>query len=264
MVTAVRSLVTFAFAFAARLDAPSDRKLGAIHLLKLIYLADLAYSRTHGGANFSGISWKFHKLGPYSSTGLAEIEDTLEDLPLVKHGWMDPVRMREFNRYSLSAIVDADELMFTTDKALPAECTSAIQYALRKNGSATSPLLHDVYSSEPMLRAAPGEFLSFVGLDSSTTCAHESHVPDEWPQPSESRKKKLRAAIADRFQRTPLFQVTGRDIGGPYDSEYEEAMNAFEGIVGASLDPHSGILSFDPTVWKSEQRMGPTRDAMAE
>ena len=155
--TVIRDLVEYAFSYAGRLDDRPDRRLGAIHLLKLVYLADLAYARTHEGNTYSGIAWIFHKFGPYSADALAEIEQEIDSLPLQRHGWVDPIRSREFVRYSLSESVD-EELMFEeSGTRIPVECTSAIQNALRKNGSATSPLLHEVYSTEPMLNAAPGE-----------------------------------------------------------------------------------------------------------
>jgi hypothetical protein len=45
----VDAILRYSLAVTAESDDPWDRELGPIHLLKGVYLADLAYAQRHGG-----------------------------------------------------------------------------------------------------------------------------------------------------------------------------------------------------------------------
>ena len=59
--TRVAALLEFALATAAREDL-GERELGEIHLLKMVYLADLAYAKTHQGQTLTKVPWVFHTI----------------------------------------------------------------------------------------------------------------------------------------------------------------------------------------------------------
>jgi hypothetical protein len=54
----IEAVLGYALAVAAQADHPRDRELGPIHLLKYLYLADLAHAETHGGESYSGVDSK--------------------------------------------------------------------------------------------------------------------------------------------------------------------------------------------------------------
>ena len=43
-----------------------NREVGPIHLVKYVYLADLAFAEKRGGETITGIPWRFHHFGPWS------------------------------------------------------------------------------------------------------------------------------------------------------------------------------------------------------
>ncbi len=47
-------VIQLALLVAGREDDPFDRELGPIHLIKYVYLADLAYAERHGGETYTG------------------------------------------------------------------------------------------------------------------------------------------------------------------------------------------------------------------
>ena len=67
-------MIQYALAVANEADDYRDRELGPIHLLKYIYLGDLAFARENQGTTFSGSPWKFHKFGPWAQELHAHIQ----------------------------------------------------------------------------------------------------------------------------------------------------------------------------------------------
>ncbi len=53
------------------------RELGMIHLIKYLYLADLAYSERHNGETYTGLNWKFYHFGPWVEELYQKIEPAL-------------------------------------------------------------------------------------------------------------------------------------------------------------------------------------------
>src|SRR6266498_1490035 len=68
-------VLKYAMAAASR-EEWDRRELGEIHLLKYVYLADLAYARRHEGTTFTGAPWRFYKFGPWT-------EQVYERIPVV-------------------------------------------------------------------------------------------------------------------------------------------------------------------------------------
>jgi hypothetical protein len=50
----VEAVLGYALAVAAQADDWRHRELGPIHLLKYLYLADVAHAKRHGGESFTG------------------------------------------------------------------------------------------------------------------------------------------------------------------------------------------------------------------
>src|SRR5713101_52649 len=72
-------LLTYILAVAGQEEA-ENRELGAIHLIKYVYLADLAFAETHGGNTFTGVLWRFHHFGPWSAQVYERIEPVVREV----------------------------------------------------------------------------------------------------------------------------------------------------------------------------------------
>ena len=70
-------LIQYAILIAGQEDEYFDRQLGPIHLIKYVYLADLAYAECNCGETFTGIAWQFYKFGPWSQAANERIDPAL-------------------------------------------------------------------------------------------------------------------------------------------------------------------------------------------
>jgi len=70
-------LIQYAILIAGQEDDYLDRQLGPIHLIKYVYLADLAQAERNCGETFTGIAWQFYKFGPWSQAVNERIEPAL-------------------------------------------------------------------------------------------------------------------------------------------------------------------------------------------
>jgi len=61
---------------------------------------------------------------------------------------------------------DADALVEEAEKSIPWVVQRAVKLAVKRFGDDTSDLLHHVYSTKPMLKAAPNEVLQFEAAES--------------------------------------------------------------------------------------------------
>lgn len=73
----VDKIIQFALLVAGEEDDFRDRQLGPIHLIKYVYLADLAYAKHHDGETFTGAKWQFYKFGPWAQEVNQRIEPAL-------------------------------------------------------------------------------------------------------------------------------------------------------------------------------------------
>jgi hypothetical protein len=53
---------------AAEQEDFGNQEVGPIHLIKYLYLADLAFAEANNGETFARVEWKFYNYGPWSST----------------------------------------------------------------------------------------------------------------------------------------------------------------------------------------------------
>ena len=70
-------LIQYAILIAGQEDEYLDRRLGPIHLIKYVYLADLAYAERNCGETFTEIAWQFYKFGPWSQAVNERIKPAL-------------------------------------------------------------------------------------------------------------------------------------------------------------------------------------------
>ena len=190
-------LLQFIIAAAAQRD-PWERKLGPIHLIKYAYIADLAHARREGGKTFTGVKWTFHHFGPWSFEVYERIDPAMEEISAQKETMSHPKYEGDFTRYW----VEEQEGLQGLEKKLPLHLVLAVKNAIREFTNDTTSLLHHVYLSEPMLKAAPEEALDFSRV-SEEEVAEDRELEKEDIAPktfSEKELKELRARIREKVK----------------------------------------------------------------
>lgn len=245
----VQDLVAYCLAVASRMDDYADRELAPIHLIKLLYLADLAYAEAHEGRTFTGATWKFWKLGPYDSALAMALEPILGKLPTQFRTRTHVASERSTNMWSL--LPTASSSYFERlDRSLPSECTLRIARAIREYGNTTPSLLGHVYATDPMLGAAPGEPLAFAPRLSEGPMASGSSLPSV----SRTQLKQLKARLKQVSQAGLEADMVTNPPEPIYDEVFEEGVAWLDSLAGFEVSPSSGVLEIDESLWKSEQR----------
>ena len=248
----VETLIEFILLAAGRQDSFESRELGPIHVLKYLYLADLAYARAKGEP-FAGISWRFHHYGPWAQEAFALIAPTAARIGARERRVSSPRFADDIIRWSVTDDARFDVL----ERDLPVSITSAIRRQIRDHGNDTSGLLHYVYRTPPMLRAAPEEALSFSDLG-------ETPMPPPAPVVSltarqEKKRHEAMQALRD-VVRAKLAAGTPKaaaPLPPPrYDDVFEEGTSWLDDQAVASPIVE-GESQFDEEGWKGKGRSDP-------
>ena len=126
-------LIQYVLSFAAQgWGDYEDKEVGRIHIIKYVYLADLAYAMRHGGETFTGIPWRFHSFGPWDEGVFKRIDPACQAIGGHKRTITD-TPYDDFDRWS----VDDEHLMDQLDKQLP----SVVVFAINGSFSQSDPLL---------------------------------------------------------------------------------------------------------------------------
>jgi hypothetical protein len=250
----VRQLVELCLACAARQDEWTERELGPIHVLKYVYLADLAHAERNGGKTFTGAPWRFYHYGPWA----AEVYELIE--PAASGAGAErkviPSRYdRDAVRWRLQGDA-ADDLCNRLGEELPSEVTSAIREAINRFGTATPELLNFVYLTGPMLKAAPGEDLDFTPAPPPERVSAPGH--EERSRSAERKRrealKELRARVRDQLQRPGAQRLVPPSPPPRLDELYVQGQEWLDSLAGADVPTSEGELHFDETIWKSRAR----------
>ncbi|HEY6004485.1 MAG TPA: hypothetical protein VIV57_16540 [Anaeromyxobacter sp.] len=250
-------VLKYALAVASR-EEWGRRDLGAIHLLKLVYLADLAHAQAHDGETFTGAPWRFYKFGPWTESVYERIPAVLAMLGATEQRVSSPRTPEEVIRYS----VDDPDLFDDLDRHLPLVVARSVKRAVHEFGDDTAGLLEYVYRTPPMMRAAPGETLDFRTLVRPTE-ATEPAVPvaSEQTTPTRRQEKKRAermAAARERLRAAFEARRTERSYVQPvppprYDAVYDEGAEWLDELAGEHVRDR-GELKFDDSIWKSAAR----------
>jgi hypothetical protein len=130
-----------------------DREMGMIHLIKYVYLADLAYAEKHNGKLYTGIPWRFYHFGHGAEEIYQRIEPALMAMGAEKRVIPNPRDEKDVTRW----IKSDDELFDRLGNQLDLIVMGCIQKNVMRFGSDTPALLDYVYQTRPMITAAPGE-----------------------------------------------------------------------------------------------------------
>lgn len=243
-------LLQYALLRAGEEDSYMDRDLGPIHLLKYVYLGDLAYASAHQGETFTGAPWRFYHFGPWSNDVYQRIEPALAAIHARKFvGQSDFEDRPDWVRWS----VTDDRLLRDTQRDIPPMITMDLDRLVHKFKKDTPSLLDHVYLTAPMLSAAPGESLNFSCEPQSARRASASDATGL----SARQTKKLRAAAA--AIRTKYSTPSGRaerfiPMAPPMDEVHEQGMAWLDSLAGQPLHAMNITAEFSPEVWTSTTR----------
>lgn len=253
-------LFQYALAVAARADDFRQKALGPIHLLKYAYLADLAHGERHDGATYSGTEWSFHHFGPWSIEAFTRIAPSLTSVGAHQTSFRSRYA-DDTVRYKLD-VADAEELARRLEGELPREVTYAISRAVQQHGSDTADLLRHVYLTRPMLNAAPGAVLDFRPAVSHDPAP--AAVQSESQQKLSAKDKRLRKSVLQAAREEIQRRLRGGAVvhAAPsptprYDDVFFEGTAQLDRAAGAEIEPSTGELQFDGSVWLSSQRRDP-------
>jgi hypothetical protein len=251
-------MVQYALAVAGEADDYRQRELGPIHLLKYVYLGDLAFARDNQGVTYSGSRWRFYKFGPWSPEVHSQIQSGARKFGAKERHFAS--KYREDNTRWRLLDVDAADL----ESRLPRPVAVAIRNSVTRYGNDTVSLLHFVYRTAPMLAAAPGESLNFdppaeeeqAGLSSQVTGIGTNPLPVI----SKTKIKKLKERIEAIYEERKAREQ--RELAAPepppiYDEVYFQGVEWLEQLAGSPIGETRGKLTFDDSIWKAPGRRDP-------
>jgi len=253
-------VIKYSLAVAGQNDDYRDRQLGPIHLVKYVYIADLAYAQQKG-KTFTETEWRFHKFGPWSPEVFNRIEPALTEVGADKIAVSHPKYEDDFVRWTL----DDEALAMQLASQLPISVSIAIQNSVRSFGSDTASLLNYVYLTKPMLSAAPGDYLDLSTepkLDQ--TCVDTSEKAELTPlskKDKDNRKRRLenlKSLVRSRLdakKRNPELILP--DPPPRYDEVFKEGLACLDLEAGSPLEEGEHKAAFSDDVWKSRARYDP-------
>ncbi|MDO8704138.1 MAG: hypothetical protein Q7J84_04255 [Sulfuricaulis sp.] len=251
-------LLQYVLLLAGAKDKQIDRQLGPTHLIKYVYLADLAFARRNRGTTFTGAPWQFDKFGPWSQ----ELRERIEPAFLV---------IGAEKKISPSKYEDKDDgmrwsarnerLLQEREWKLPADITLYLKRYVDRFGQDVPSLLDHVYSTKPMLSAAPNEHLDFSLAVEAASSAESEPRPLIMDQLSEKKKKKLKEkmhALQEKHKsRKPKALRLVPLVKNPrYDAIYAAGIAWLDDLAGQPLTPGEKSAEFSNEVWQSSTRKG--------
>lgn len=251
-------MLQFIVAVAAEQDGFRDRELGPIHLLKYVYLADVAFAERNDGRTYTGTPWQFHHFGLWSVQVFERIEPALHSIGVQPK--RIPSRFRDdVFRYGLGAS-DAARVRIRGESELPSAIQFLVSRAVHEFGSDTASLLRAVYVTPPMLNAAPEEKLDFVTTVRERPAAYVAS-PETVPSKSQQKLRQRRLAEIRAEVQARLASVK-QDRSAPqqaprYDEVFSEGVQWLDRLAGEAVPEGDGRLSVADDVWKGETRRGP-------
>lgn len=246
-------VIQYALAVAGEADDYRDRELGPIHLLKYVYLGDLA-SAQGGSGSFTGASWRFHKFGPWSPEVLERIEPAVKAIGAQERRFQSKYKEEDAVRWKTNQRNLTEQL----ERDLPWPVARTVKSAVRKYASDTAALLHDVYKTSPMLRAAPGEFLQLEPEESRSQDEEAGLGAASLPVLSKTRVKKLQSLVKQRMEQKHRERALAAPCPEPrYDEVFARGQEWLDELAGEPIKSERGRVRFSDAVWRSPGRRDP-------
>ena len=274
-------IIQYALLLAGEEDEVFARQLGPIHLIKYVYLGDLAYARRFGGVPFTGAAWRFHNFGPWDAAVFERVEPAAHAIHAEQIRIESSFGDEDWVRYRLRDTQKLDEI----ERSVPAAITLNLRREVHKHLADTPSLLDYVYKTKPMLCAAPGEYLDLSVGEPSEPDLHARYRRAETPpardvevaalhvdsllteeKDDRLRMEQLSNKKRKRFQER-VRELRGKQVNRPklvnpvpaprYDDVYERGVAWLEEIAGSpQLEPGEFAAEFSDDVWKSSARKG--------
>lgn len=245
-------LLQYALAIAGEAEEYRDRELGPIHLIKYVYLADLAYAHSEGHS-YTGAPWRFHKFGPWAVEVYERISPAAQAIHGIERRFSSRFKEQDAVRWRAQGSKVVEEL----EQKLPWPVARAVRQAVHEYHNDTTALLHHVYRTAPMLNAAPGEILE---LASSAEGHSKEMISESSPLPSLSRSKvkQLQALVKSRALERQLNEdLVVPDPAPRYDEVFARGQEWLDHQAGGPIQPERGRIRFSNEVWKSPGRRDP-------
>jgi len=257
----IQHLIQYILGVAGQQEDYGFQELGPIHVLKYMYIADLAYAQQNNGKTFTGIPWKFHKFGPWSNEACEMIKPAALSGGAVEKIISSPKYENDGIRWRLCD----DELVDSTAKELPPVLISGVKRAIRNFGSDTPGLLHYVYTTKPMLSAAPGELLDFNCVVIASLPAEprmEENKNAQLTKKQEKRQREKMQQLKAKIQEKLKASRTSRKLVAPqpaprYDEIFYEGQKALDHLAGTPIAAEEALAYFSDDIWKSQSRYDP-------
>lgn len=254
----VDKIIQYSLLIAGEEDDSFERQLGPIHLIKYVYLADLDYAASHNGETFTGVKWQFYKFGPWAQEVNNRIEPALLCINAEKKTFPSNYGDRdEWVRWAVSNDSFRNEL----ERELPLVIKSTLQRDIHRFGKATPELLSYVYSTKPMLSAAPREYLDFSIL--ITTPKNLPHIQSNDEPLSIKKQKTLKANLqnlrtqnAERLSAKRKNHLVTPPMSPRYDEVYFEGLKWIDSLAGERIPEGDKDVVFSDSIWKSPSRSG--------
>lgn len=251
-------IIQYALLVAGEEDELIDRQLGPIHLIKYVYLADLTYAQRNGGQTYTGTDWRFYKFGPWSRTVNERVEPALRAIGADKQTFPSDYEDRDdWVRWRLHD----ERLLREREQQLPIDIRLPLKRDVHKFGKDTPSLLDHVYRTEPMLSAAPNEYLDFSSVVNEQTETDADPQPLRMDSLSTRKKKQFKERMQQlreqRKSRSSRKSKLINPVTNPrYDEIYEEGIAWLDDLAGPRLTPGNKVAEFSDDIWKSPARKG--------
>ncbi|MGR3979431.1 hypothetical protein [Pseudoalteromonas sp. 1181_04] len=254
----IEEVFQYSLLVAGELDDFMYARLGPIHLLKYLYLADYFYAKRNSGESFSGIEWQFYNFGPWSSLAHSRIDYSMKGINAIKHQFESEYSDDDFLRFE-----KRDKfLLEQIERVIPPVVSRNLKVYIKKFGSNTADLLNYVYSTEPMLETSPNEKidLSSLGKHLDQLKTNEYLEMSIEVKLSNKKKKKIKEGISTLKNKLKEHVKTEYLIDPSPSPKYDEVF--FDGI--SMLDESEVkkfeeskiVVEFDSSVWTSSARKG--------
>jgi len=253
----IDAVLQYALLVAGEEDGFMDRQLGPVHLIKYVYLADLAHAMANGGKTYTGVAWKFYKFGPWSQSVNQRIEPALLAIHAEKKNFPSVYGDKDdWVRWTASDVMFMPEL----ERTLPHPILSSVRRYVHAFGQATPELLAYVYDTKPMRQAAPNEFLDFQGSVEQVldNCPGLRDDRKQLSKKQQANLKKNMAALREKSLKKladkKKQQLVQPLISPRYDDVYHEGMEWLDSMAGAHMPMGEHDVFFTDAIWKSPSR----------
>ena len=255
-------VIQYTLLVAGEEDNFIDRDLGPIHLIKYVYLADLYYAQRNNGDTFTGVDWKFFNFGPWSAPVHARISPALAAVNADKSTFESKYEDKnDWYRWQLTN----DYLLKDKERAIPACIYLHLKRDIHKYLKDTKCLLQYVYTTKPMLHAAPDELLDFSTVVEEPEGNYSGEAKLRMDKLSAKGRKKFHESIAALRNNRNQIKSKDRDPRPPlvrpkFDPEYNDIFNRgvewLDELAGPAFPEDEFIVEFSDDVWKSAARKG--------